>query len=64
MASLGSDPDMAFFLAAVRDSTSSMRTQISARESSINLLISSNIFWTNFPDSENLYKKVAVVKND
>ena len=51
MASLGSDPDMAFFLAAVRDSTSSMRTHISARESSINLLISSNIFWTSFPDS-------------
>ena len=53
IASLGSEPDMAFFLAAVRDSTSSMRTQIRARESSINLLISVNNFGTSFPDSEN-----------
>ena len=69
IASLGSDPEA--FLAAVSDSTSSMRTQTrdlwkkfqgdkmlkSHFSSSISLLISVNIFCTSLPDSENHLEK-------
>ena len=56
-ASLGSDHDMEFFLAAVRDSTSSMSTHTKDLVSSINLLISVNIFCTSLLDSENHIEK-------
>jgi len=57
IASLGSDPHMEFFLAAVRDSTSSMSTHTNELVSSINLLISVNIFCTSLLDSENHIEK-------
>merc|ERR1711942_271734 len=56
-ASLGSDPDIEFFLAAVSDSTSSMSTHTKDLVSSINLLISVNIFCTSLLDSENQLEK-------
>ena len=68
MASEGSDPPA--FLAAVSDSTSSIRTLTwwgfripsliraltRQRGFSISLLISVNIFWTSLPDSENHWR--------